>query len=42
MENGVINPRIHPTSPHVKFVTVLGLINMGTPFFAEPAGDKFL
>lgn len=33
MENGVINPRILPTSPQAKFVTVLGLINMGTPCF---------
>ncbi len=33
MENGVINRVFIPTSPHVKFVTVLGLINMGTPCF---------
>ena len=33
MENGVINPRIHPNVASRKFVTVLGLINMGTPCF---------
>ncbi len=32
MENGVIM-RFIPTSPHAKFVTVLGLINMGMPCF---------
>ncbi|STJ31938.1 protein [Escherichia coli] len=33
MENSVINPRIHPNVASRKFVTVLGLINMGMPCF---------
>ncbi len=43
MENGVINPRIHPNVASSKIRNGVGINKHGNAvFFVEPAGNKFL